>query len=151
MAKNKIYIGKMIIIEVIAFVVLALAGVGLCIWFSAEAKPAVRTLRDTVAWTEQFAVFFYSGCAFSLVYSVVVTVLAGVASMNKRVNWIINAVVTTLVAITLAVLFFLITPSKNATCWITAAIAILLQGPIIFIPASYAQPGHWAEYCPFAR
>lgn len=151
MAKDKMYIGKMIVIELAAFAVLILAGIGLCIWFSDAAKPAVRTLRDTVAWTEQFAAFFYSGCIFSLIYSVAATFMAGKLSMNKRINWCINTVVITLVAIAMSVLFLILTPSKNAACWITAAVAILLQGPIIFIPASCFQPGHWAEYCPFAR
>lgn len=149
MKKTK-YIGKMIGFEIGLTILMALIGVGLCMWFGSEAKPTIRTIRDASEWTNRFAMFFYIGCGFTLIYSLLMTLLAAVKGLNKTSNWIANLLVIALVAIALAVVFFLTTPSKTVACWITGAVAILLQGPVVFIVSSLFQPGDWV-YCPFVR
>lgn len=151
MAKEKQYIGKMLIAALAAFVIFSVVGGVLCIWFNEAARPAVRTIRNGVAWTKMFAIFFYGGSLFSLAYTYLSTYLGAYKRANKVVNWIINLLLTTFVGIIGAVIFYIVAPSKDLSVSFTASILIFLQGFGIFFIASFFAPKHWGIYNPLVK
>ena len=143
--EKKFYIGKMIMAACIVTVLFAVIGGILCVWFSGEARPVdTNVLRSAGDWAKRFAVFFYIGCAFSLIY----TILMAFMGENKQSNWIINMLVTIIAGLALAVLFYIYAPSKDAYINIIASAAIFLQGLCIFFIASFFAPPHWGIYNP---
>lgn len=144
-------IKNMILAAVVAFLVFALIGGGLCIWFSDAAVPAIRTIRNGASWTKIFVGFFYGGSVVSLLYTILMTYLGGVGKAYHTINWLINVLVTSFIGVILAVIFYIVAPTKDAIVGMAAAIAIFLQGFGIFFIASFFAPNHWGVYNPLKR
>ena len=147
--KERMAIGKIIIIAVIVFAVFAVLGVALASWFSTTAKPAVRTIRDAVEWSHKFTLYYYIGTGFTLVYTFIMAMLAAVLDWNKKTNWIVNTLVTIIVAAIIAAVFVALNPTKTSECRIVAAIVIFVQGPMIYILSSLGRPGTWERFLPW--
>lgn len=148
-AKEKMANGKMIIIAVIVFAIFAVLGVALSSWFSTAAKPALRTIRDAAEWAHNFTLYFYIGIGFTLIYTVVMAILASVLDWNKKVNWISNTLVTIIVAAIITAFFITQNPTKTSECRLVAAIVIFIQGPMIYILSSLGRPGTWERFLPW--
>lgn len=149
--KEKMYIEKMIGATITAFVVFAFIGAMLCIWFSNEARPAVRYLRDASMYTTKFAMFFYGGSVFTLAYSLLMEYLGGIGKADEKKHWYINTAVTTLVAIAVAVIFYIYAPTKDTSVSVVASAVIFLQGFLIYFIGSLFAPPHWGVYNPAAK
>lgn len=133
-------IGKMIVAAAVAAALFAVIGlvIGL-FWFSHEARPAVRTIRDAAAWTGKFYLLFFGGCAFSGIFSILMACFGG----YKRVHWVINTIVTTVVGVILAALMYILFPTKDAAISVVASLLIFLEGFGIFFLASLFAPSSW--------
>lgn len=144
---NKMRIGKMILAAAAAFVVFAVLG-GICIlWFNGAAKPInTRMFRTAADWSKMFAIFFYGGCAVSFVFTLIMSLLGGKGIAYRRVNCLINLIAETFIGVILAVIFYIVAPTKTAGVSAVAAILIFLQGFGIFFTAQFFAPRHWDAY-----
>ena len=133
-------IGKMIIAAAVITAVFAVIGlvIGL-FWFSQEARPAIRTIRDAGEWTGKFYTLFFVGCGFSGVFSILMACFGG----YRRVNWIINTIITVLAGLILAALMYILFPTKDVNISVVASVLIFLQGFAIFFIASLFAPSSW--------
>ena len=133
-------IGRMIMWAAIVTVVFAVAGLLLgFMWFSHDARPAIRTIRDAAEWTGKFYIVFFGGCAFSAIYTILMACVGG----YKRIHWIINTIVTIIVGLILAALMYILFPTKDMNISVTASLVIFLQGFGIFFIASLFAPDSW--------
>lgn len=140
-------IGMMVLAAFGAFILFALLG-GICIlWFNGSAKPInTRLFRTAADWCKMFAMFFYGGCAVSLIFTLIMALLGGKGIAYRRINCVINLIVETFIGLIPTILFYILAPTKTVGISAAAAIIMFLQGFGIFFIAQLFAPKHWDGY-----